>query len=69
MWRRSSDCVLEGEREIRGVEWRKKESAWYFGVNIPASGTQAARSAGLFRQHSHLSQAVFFSVDYKTVSQ
>jgi hypothetical protein len=47
------------------VEWRHVIAAWYFEGNIPASGTQAARSTGVFGQSPYLSQAVFFSVDYK----
>jgi hypothetical protein len=41
--------------------------SWYFGVNIPVSGTQDTRDAVMFSLGLSSSQPVFFSINYKSV--
>jgi len=41
--------------------------SWYFGVNIPVSGTQCTRDSVTFSPSLSSSQPVFFSINYKSV--
>jgi hypothetical protein len=46
-----------------------RRAAWYFGLHIPVSGTQAAGGTVMFSSHPRLSQGVFFSADYKIAEE
>jgi hypothetical protein len=45
------------------------EFLWYFDSNIPVSGTSFSRNTVVLSSRRDLSQAVFFSADYKIDSQ